>query len=167
MTTEHLALGGLLWSHAWLDHYGALPENAVLVAFDWPSHRIHSFEPSDSEEKWRRSLIAGYHLALLLTALPEEARVCLLGQSYGGTVVTTTCHLLAGGTIAARRKGPVGAIEDRRPDLRVRVISVAAAFCRHWLVPGRSSGGHSRGVRRISTTSNSRDRVLRFRTFFP
>ena len=77
-----------MWSQTWLRENRALPPDAVVIAFDWPSQRIYQNDVRDINEKGRRAYIAGYHLARFVLEFPPSSRICFLGQSYGGRVVT-------------------------------------------------------------------------------
>src|SRR4051794_14599782 len=44
----------------------ALPPDAVVIAFDWPSQIVYVNPVRDSNDKARRALVAGYHLARFL-----------------------------------------------------------------------------------------------------
>ena len=99
LTTPDMAVGGLMWTHAWLRHHRCLPPDGVVVAFDWPSQRIYRNDFLDINEKGRRAYVAAYHLARFVLAFPEASRVCVLGQSYGGRVVPGGVHLLGGGAL--------------------------------------------------------------------
>lgn len=137
LTTPDSAVGGMLWTHSWLQAHHCLTPDAVVVAFDWPSQRIYRNDYLDVNEKGRRAYVAAYHLARFLLAFPESSRVCLLGQSYGGRVVPGALHLLGGGALNSQARDPEVALPGTRPDLRLRGIIIAGASDRDWLDPGR------------------------------
>lgn len=136
LTTPDIALGGLLWTHSWLQLNRALPADAVVVAFDWPSQRVHPIDVIDINEKGRRAFVAGYHLARFVQGFPPASRLCLLGQSYGTRVVTSALHLLGGGSLQVHDEGSVR-LAGLRPDLHLRAVVIGAAVDRHWLNPGQ------------------------------
>jgi hypothetical protein len=135
LTTPDIALGGLMWSQAWLRENRALPPDAVVIAFDWPSQRVYRNDILDINEKGRRAYIAGYHLACFLETFPPGSRICVLGQSYGGRVVPSALHLLGGGVLNSQDHDPQVHLTGLRPDLRLRAIILEAASDYFWLDP--------------------------------
>lgn len=121
-----------------------------------PARAAGHERPQQFVLKCRRAFVAGYHLARFLQAFPEGSRVSLVGQSYGGRVVPSALHLLAGGELSDGRSPPVR-LPDRRPDLRVRAVAVAGAIDRHWLDPGERLGCEA-----FLNLYDSHDRVLIF-----
>lgn len=136
LTTPEIALGGLLWTHSWLRYNRALTPDVIVIAFDWPSQRIHRLDVRDVNEKSRRTYVAAYHLARFLQAMPTQGRICLLGQSYGGRVVPAALHLLGGGCLDSQSHDLPVRLATLRPDLHLRGVVVAGASDRHWLDPG-------------------------------
>jgi len=160
LTTPDKALGGLLWTHTWLDRYRALPPDAVVVAFDWPSESVSRSEIRDVNEKARRADVAAFHLARFIQALPTDARICVFGQSFGVRVTLGALHLLGGGELAGTRGKPASRLAGHRADLQLRAVVLAGAADHDWLDPGK------RFDRALSATSgllnlyNRRDRAL-------
>jgi hypothetical protein len=136
LTTPDIALGGLLWTKAWLTYNGVFTPDMVIVAFDWPSQRVYRNDTRDINEKGRRAYVAGYHLARFLQAFPPESRVCLLGQSYGGRVVPSALHLLGGGALDSQDHDDPVRLPSLRPDLHLRAVVIAGASDHDWLAPG-------------------------------
>lgn len=161
LTTPDIALGGLMWTDSWLRRNRALPDNAVVVAFDWPSQRIYRFDPRDINEKGRRAYVAGYHLARFLQAFPSGSRVCLLGQSYGGRVVPSALHLLGGGALNSQDRDPPVRLPASRPDLHLRAVVIAGASDRNWLDPGERLDRALVGCEALLNLYNRRDEALR------
>jgi hypothetical protein len=75
LTTPDTALGGLLWTHNWLERNRSMLPGTVVVAFDWPSQRIYRNDARDINEKGRRSYVAAYHLARFVQEFRPESRV--------------------------------------------------------------------------------------------
>jgi hypothetical protein len=161
LTTPDIALGGLLWTHSWLRRNQALGDDAVVIAFDWPSQRIYRRDSRDINEKGRRAYVAGYHLARFLQAFPSESRICLLGQSYGGRVVPSALHLLGGGALDSQSHDPPVRLPDSRPDLHVRAVVIGAAADRDWLDPGERLDRALAGSEAFLNLYNRRDEALR------
>ncbi len=126
LTTPDVALGGLLWTHSWLQSDGVMRPDTVVIAFDWPSQRIYRSAVRDIEEKGRRAYIAGFHLARFIQGFPAGSQVSVLGQSYGGRVVPSALHLLGGGALNS---------QDHDPDVRLPALRPTCTSARLSWVP--------------------------------
>jgi hypothetical protein len=157
MTTPDIALGGMLWSHSWLQANRAITPDTVVIAFDWPSQRIYRNDFLDVNEKGRRAFVAAYHLAQFVQAFPASSRICLLGQSYGGRVVPGALHLLGGGQLGNH---PCVGLAGVRPDLDLRGIIIAGASDRNWLDPGQKFDRALHAVTGFLNLYNRRDESL-------
>lgn len=162
LTTPDMAVGGLMWTHSWLQLHHCLPPEAVVIAFDWPSQRVYRNGFLDVNEKGRRAYIAAYHLARFVLAFPASSRVCLLGQSYGGRVVPGALHLLGGGALNSQSHDPAVCLPTTRPDLDLRGIIIAAADDRDWLDPGKRFDRALHAVTRLLNLYNKKDESLLF-----
>ncbi len=117
LTTPDVALGGMLWTHTWLDRNQALPRGRG-------HHRLRLAEPaglSQRRPRHQREGAAGVRRGVppraVLPGVPAaSSRVCLLGQSYGGRVVPSALHLLGGGL--AEQPGPRSPGRPARPPAR-------------------------------------------------
>jgi hypothetical protein len=165
LTTADAALGGLLWSHSWLERNGALLPGTVVIAFDWPSQRIYRSDVYDINEKGRRAFVAAYHLARFLQAFPPESRICLLGQSYGGRVVPSALHLLGGGALNSESHDPEVRLPSLRPDLHLRGVILGGASDHDWLDPGQRLDHALIGCEAFLNLYNRRDEALRLYPF--
>src|SRR3954471_19714558 len=165
LTTPDIALGGLLWTHSWLSYNRALTPDVVVVAFDWPSQRVHRLDVRDINEKGRRAYVAAYHLARFVQAFPPRSRICLLGQSYGGRVVTSALHLLGGGRLNSQSNDPPVPLPTLRSDLSLRAVVIAGAADRHWLDPGERLDRALVACEAFLNLYNRRDEALRLYPF--
>jgi hypothetical protein len=165
LTTPDIALGGLMWTHSWLTYNRVLPEDAVVIAFDWPSQKIYQVGTRDINEKGRRAYVAAYHLARFVQAFPPESRICLLGQSYGGRVVPSALHLLGGGCLNSQAHDPWIRLPSVRSDLRLRAIIIAGASDHDWLDPGERLDHALPACEAFLNLYNRRDEALRFYPF--
>jgi hypothetical protein len=156
LVTPDIALGGLLWSHSWLQANRAITPDAVVIAFDWPSQRVYRNDVLDVNEKGRRALIAAYHLAEFVQEFPPSSRICLLGQSYGGRVVPGALHLLGGGQLGHQRV----CLPTLRPDLDLRAVIIAGASDRTWLDPGQKFDRALHAANGFLNLYNTRDESL-------
>jgi hypothetical protein len=138
----HLAVTSTLFMRDTLDELGALPPDALIVSFDWPSFRLREHDLLDLAEKQRRGFVAGYHLARLLQGLPPGTRVSLIGHSEGGRVVCSALHLLGGGRLDTLSPGFSVTLPEDRPrcHLRIRTVLIGEAVDNDWIVPGRRLG---------------------------
>jgi hypothetical protein len=160
LTTPDIALGGLMWSQAWLRENRVLPPDAVVIAFDWPSQRIYQHDVLDINEKGRRAYVAGYHLASFLLAFPQGSRICVLGQSYGGRVVPSALHLLGGGSLDSQDHDPPVRLPGLRPDLQLRAIILEAASDHFWLDPDQRFDRALYACEGLLNLYNRRDEAL-------
>ncbi len=155
-----LAVSQGLWAHAWLNRLGVLPPDVVTIVFDWPGQKVYDNPLRDVNEKCRRAFIAGNHLARILQSFPPNARVCLLGQSYGGRIVPSALHLLGGGHLSSEPRDPGTQLVSLRPDLHVRAIVIEAADDHFWLDPDKKLGRSLTACEGFLNLYNSRDKVL-------
>ncbi len=160
LTTADVAIGGLLWTHSWLEHHHSVPPDAVLIAFDWPSQRIYGEDLRDINEKGRRAFVAAYHLAVFLSAFPSQSRICLIGQSFGGRVVPSALHLLGGGSLHGRHHEPVARLASTRADLHVKAVVIGAASDHDWFDPGERLDRALIGCEQFLNLYNRKDEAL-------
>jgi hypothetical protein len=160
LTTPDIALGGLMWSHAWLRENRALPPDAVVIAFDWPSQRVYRNDVLDINEKGRRAYIAGFHLASFLLEFPTGSRITVLGQSYGGRVVPSALHLLGGGCLNSQDHDPPVRLPGLRPDHRLRAIVLEGASDHQWLDPNQRLDRALYACEGLLNLYNHRDEAL-------
>ncbi len=160
LTYADTAIGGGFWSHTWLEINGGLTSDTIFVIFDWPSWRVSSIDVIDINEKARRSYVTGLHLAQFLLSFPLESRVCLLGQSFGGRVVSTALHLLGGGAIADKASDRPVKLARLRPDLHVRAVLLGAAVDHDWFDPGERCDHAIEGCEYLLNLYNTSDEAL-------
>jgi len=160
LTTPDAAIGGLLWTHSWLQHHRSLGPDAVVIAFDWPSQRIYGEDLRDINEKGRRAFVAAYHLAVFLSSFPTESRICLVGQSYGGRVVPSALHVLGGGQLHGNKHEPTAQLAATPPDLHVNAVVIGAASDHNWLDPGQRLDRALYGFEGFLNLYNRKDEAL-------
>ncbi len=135
-------------------------EPICFVAYTWPSERSEGFA-RDIVGKKSRLDTDSFYLAKLVSSLPSQCPLGLIGYSFGSPVVCGALHLLGGGPPLERGTSAVQC--DLQP---VRVSLIAPAFDRTSLAAG---GRYSLALSRIDklvNTYNSVDPVLkRFRFF--
>lgn len=101
-----------------------------FVIWSWPSEQIRG-QLRDVREKAERTELAGYCLGWLLTRLPENQRVSLLGYSFGARIATGAMHLVGGGELAGRVL-PAHPVASPNTHL----VTIAGALHNGWLRPG-------------------------------
>ena len=104
-----------------------------LIFFTWPSDGPYTLiAPIDVSVRGHRAEFNGFHLAALISQIPESCPVTIMGHSHGSRVALSAMHLAAGGTIQGHVfNGNVGA------NRRLRVIMAAGAVDHDWLNPGK------------------------------
>jgi hypothetical protein len=101
-----------------------------FVIWSWPSAQVRG-PLKDVRIKAQRTDLAGYCLAWVLTHLPENQHVSLLGYSFGARIATGAMHLVGGGALSGRMLPPHPAISQN-----TRVVMLAGALDNTWLRPG-------------------------------
>ncbi|MDQ7011022.1 MAG: hypothetical protein Q9M29_04310, partial [Mariprofundaceae bacterium] len=116
---------------------GAAPNRSLqIVFFSWPTGRIVPlFAQIQVARLGRRSAYNGIYLAQLISQIPPESPVSLLGHSHGARTVAAALHLLGGGSLRGYRLAG-----DPAPRRKIRAVLSAAALDHHWLNPGQRYG---------------------------
>jgi len=131
-------------------------EPLQFVFFTWPSnHMATMLLPVDVGLLGRRSARNGFYLANLISDMPSQTRVCLMGHSHGARVTVAALHLLAGGSVqnhCLNRPVPI-----RR---RIRTVLAAAAVDHHHLNPGERYGRALSSTESLVNLVNRRDMAL-------
>jgi hypothetical protein len=130
-----------------------------IVFFDWPSDGPYTYlVPIDVTVRGERAEFNGLHLVWLMSILPPQSPVCLVGHSHGARTVLSALHLSAGGTVQDLMfYGDIGML---RP---VRAVLAAAAVDHDWLNPDERFG---RSLCR-SDIMNLRNKCDAALTFYP
>lgn len=103
-----------------------------VICFSWPSDGPYTHIPQvDVSVRGKRAEFNGFHLARLLSYVPESCPVTVIGHSHGSRVVLSAMHLTAGGSIQGFSF--TGSVCPQR---RMRVILAAGAMDHDWLNPG-------------------------------
>lgn len=104
-----------------------------MIYFHWPSYRALSpLIQLDTNQLGRQAARNGFYLAELISALPADCPVSILGHSHGTRVACSAMHLMAGGVVQGYRHRHVGT--NGRP---IRAVFFAGAIDHHWLNPGQ------------------------------
>lgn len=136
------------------------PEPLRLVIYSWPSEPNSGRPIVDARAKAAHTDIEGHRLAFLISEMPPQTPVSLIGHSFGARVVTSALHLLGGGQICARSLGATFKPQHRP----LRAVLLAAALDNDWLLPGRPYGRAVSQVDQMLIFYNPRGRVL---TWYP
>ncbi|MFO1064365.1 MAG: hypothetical protein U0892_10925 [Pirellulales bacterium] len=125
-----------------------------VILYSWPSQR-DGRPIKDVLEKAARADVETYYFAHLLSRLPKDSPLGILGFSFGARVVGGGLHLANGGSFHGRSL--TGLVEREH----VRVSVVAPAFDRNWLMHNQPYGMAIQNVDSLVNVYNSRDPVLR------
>ncbi len=138
---------------------GAAPDQPLQIIFySWPSDGPYLFgEPSPMDVAIRgvQAEFNGLHLGHLLSVVPEECPVCLVGHSHGARAVSAAMHLIGGGAVQGYALNGV-------PPHRYRVVYAAAAIDHYWLNPGQHYGNALCTPEAVLNLRNCADLPLRF-----
>jgi hypothetical protein len=138
-------------------HSGAPGAPVQVVFFTWPSDGNMPFIfPVDIAILGRRSAAHAMYLANLITQLPPEQPVSVLGHSHGARASVAALHLLGGGALEKGQSLPPGFATPRH----LRAVLIAAAIDHHWLNPGERYGQALFVPERVLLMRNSRDATL-------
>jgi len=142
-------------TYQWLR--AAAPHRPLHVVFyTWPSEGYITMIPHvDVAILGRRAEYHGFYLAQLISQLPADRPVCLLGHSHGARLVASALHLLGGGQVQGRRLA-CGVNSQRR----IRIVFAAAALDHNWLNPGERYGRALCRVECLLNLQNRRDLPL-------
>ncbi|HLJ09821.1 MAG TPA: alpha/beta hydrolase [Planctomycetaceae bacterium] len=128
-----------------------------VVFFTWPSDGNMPFLfPVDIAILGRRSAAHGMYLANLMTQLPPDQRVSILGHSHGARGAVAALHVLGGGTLERGQALPAGYSVPSH----LRAVLIAAAIDHDWLNPGERYGQALWAPERVLLLRNSRDATL-------
>ncbi len=104
-----------------------------MIYFSWPSDRpLSALASIDVALLGKRASRNGFYLTSLLQQLPPDCPVCLLGHSHGTRVISSSLHLMAGGSVEDHRHLHKGC--DGK---RIRTVFTASAIDHDWLNPGQ------------------------------
>lgn len=127
-----------------------------LIHFSWPSDGPYTYVPTvDVSVRGKRAEFNGFHLATLISQLPESCPVTVIGHSHGTRVALAAMTLAAGGTIQDHTfTGSVGA------NRRMRVVLAAGAIDHHWLRPDQRYGPAMNRIECLLNLVNQNDLPL-------
>lgn len=121
-----------------------------FIFYSWPSDGPYSHIPQvDVAIRGKRAEFNGFHLANMLSHIPESCPVTLVGHSHGTRVVLSALELAAGGTVQG-----FSLTKSVGPQRRMRAVLAAGALDHHWLNPGQRYG---RALNRVECLLNLRN----------
>ena len=128
-----------------------------MIYFRWPSYRpITPTIAFDVNQLGFRAARNGYYLAELVSRLPEDCPVCLVGHSHGTRVISSALHQLSGGCIQGIRHPWA-----RRNGRRIRAVYSGSAIDHDWLNPGERYDCALNSVECLLTLTNRLDPALK------
>ncbi|GAB4141921.1 MAG: hypothetical protein Tsb009_11920 [Planctomycetaceae bacterium] len=102
-----------------------------IVYFTWPSDGpFTGIFQYDILSLGRQSAFNGLYLARLISTLPKNSPISLIGHSHGARMVSSALHLLGGGAMQRYRLCKPGDCSRR-----IRAVFLAAAIDHDWLNP--------------------------------
>lgn len=128
-----------------------------MIFYTWPSTGPHRcLFPLDAAMLGERAEFNGFHLAWLVSQIPDSCPICFLGHSHGSRTVLSAMQLAAGGTIQGHVfTGYMGA-------RRYRAVLAAAALDHNWLNPGERYGCALNLLECLLNLKNRHDLALAF-----
>jgi esterase/lipase superfamily enzyme len=133
------------------------------VVWSWPAERMCRHHRDDAQLKAAYGDIESHYLAEWLATLPPDARVSLIGHSFGPRVITSALHLLAGGDIDGQ-KLPDETLNAWNKTKRhpMRAVLLAAASDADSLAQGGRNELALSLLDQVLVTRNGCDNVLRW-----
>ncbi len=132
-----------------------------MIFFSWPSDGPYTYVPQlDVSVRGKRAEFNGFHLATLISCVPESCPVTVVGHSHGTRVTLSAMQLAAGGTVQGHTF--TGAIGTQR---RMRIVLAAGAIDHNWLNPGQRYGLALNRAECLLNLINQNDLPLAFYPF--
>ena len=136
---------------------GSRGKQMQMIYFRWPSYRrITPKVAFDANQLGFRAARNGYYLAELVSRIPKDCPVCLVGHSHGTRVISSALHQLSGGCIQGIRHPWA-----RRNGRRIRAVYSGSAIDHDWLNPGERYCYALNSVECLLTLTNHMDPVLK------
>lgn len=158
------------WEGALTDSYNtyfwlrnAAPNRPLnVIFFTWPSGEMPTkILPVDVNILGKRAEYNGHYLAQLISQLPEQHDISLLGHSHGARIVSSALHLIGGGSVQGVSLNECG-IHVPCHSRRIRAVFAAAAINHNWLNPGQRYGCSLNCTECLVNLRNKKDRALLF-----
>ncbi len=129
-----------------------------FVIFSWPSDGKIGRNIDDVRIKAARAESHALYLAWVVDQLPANARVSMIGFSFGARLIGGALHLLGGGRLRGQQLSERAPHEPRA----IRAVFLAAALDNDHLLPGRGFGAASTQIDYLLIARNQRDHVLKW-----
>lgn len=143
-------------TYEWLRR--ASPDKPFQMVFvTWPSDRpLALLAPVDFAILGRRAGYNGLYLARVLSRIPSNVSVSMIGHSHGARLAVSALNLVGGGDAYGYRLEPRATAWPR-----LRLVMAAAAVDHHWLVPGERYGHALDNTESLLNLRNQNDFALR------
>lgn len=128
-----------------------------FVIYSWPATESGGLL-KDFRVKAARTRPCGWELAWILNQMPSDAKISLLGYSYGARIVGGAAHVLAGGSLNGLCL-PGAQPENHAP---MRVGFIAAATHAGWFGPRSYHSQAMLQIDRLMLLNNELDPAMRF-----
>ena len=107
-----------------------------MIYFTWPSYRpLGPIVQIDIGILGRRASRNGFYLADLVSQIPVESPISMVGHSHGTRVIAAGLHLMGGGQVEGFRHRCASCAGKR-----IRVVFAASAIDHDWLNPNERFG---------------------------
>jgi hypothetical protein len=127
------------------------------VIFSWPSDRLNTGPRKDVQIKATRAECYGFYLASVVDRLSPDAKVSMLGYSFGTRLIGASLHYLGGGKLRGRQLSELQ-VEKRN----VRTVLLAAALDNNHFSPGHAMQAAPTQIDRLLLGLNPRDPALKW-----
>jgi hypothetical protein len=127
------------------------------VIFSWPSDRLNIGPRKDVQIKAARAECYGFYLASVVDRLSPDAKVSMLGYSFGTRLIGAGLHYLGGGKLRGRQLAELQ-VENRH----VRTVLLAAALDDNHFSPGHAMQFAPTQIDRLLLGLNPRDPALKW-----
>lgn len=127
------------------------------VIFSWPSDRLNIGPRKDVQIKASRAECYGFYLASVVDRLSPDAKVSMLGYSFGTRLIGASLHYLGGGKLRGRQLASLQ-VENRH----VRTVLLAAALDNNHFSPGHAMQAAPTQIDRLLLGLNPRDPALKW-----
>lgn len=124
------------------------------VIFSWPASEVNGLL-RDFRVKAVRTRPVGWELAWVLNQMPVDAKISLIGYSYGARIIGGAMHALAGGDLSGASLPSTG---QHAP---MRVAFIAAATHSNWFGPNGYHDLAMHQIDRLMMLNNQLDPAMR------
>lgn len=128
------------------------------VILNWPSERCCRKNRDDLRAKAVRAECHAFYLAWLVDQMAVDARISMIGYSYGARLIAGAMHLLGGGCLCGQQL-----VERTNPEPRaIRAVFLGGALDNDHMLPGRAFQRAPTQIDHLLVARNGADPALRW-----